>query len=106
MLNKLAPLGGRRLCDQFMAEREGFEPPDPRGSTVFKTAAFDRSATSPIHEPIILLNLSEFVTDFPTKIPAAYPREPGHGRGAHSGIIRCPGQYPHQRFYVNRLFGK
>ncbi len=23
------------------------EPPDPRGSTVFKTAAFDRSATSP-----------------------------------------------------------
>ena len=31
----------------WMAEREGFEPPDPRGSTVFKTAAFDRSATSP-----------------------------------------------------------
>ena len=30
-----------------MAEREGFEPPDPRGSTVFKTAAFDHSATSP-----------------------------------------------------------
>jgi hypothetical protein len=30
-----------------MAEREGFEPPDPYGSTVFKTAAFDRSATSP-----------------------------------------------------------
>jgi hypothetical protein len=30
-----------------MAEREGFEPPDPEGSTVFKTAAFDRSATSP-----------------------------------------------------------
>ena len=30
-----------------MAEREGFEPSDPQGSTVFKTAAFDRSATSP-----------------------------------------------------------
>jgi hypothetical protein len=30
-----------------LAEREGFEPPDPCGSTVFKTAAFDRSATSP-----------------------------------------------------------
>ncbi len=27
------------------AEEEGFEPPEPRGSTVFKTAAFDRSAT-------------------------------------------------------------
>ncbi len=30
-----------------MAEREGFEPPDPCESTVFKTAALDRSATSP-----------------------------------------------------------
>ena len=27
------------------AEEEGFEPPEPRSSTVFKTAAFDRSAT-------------------------------------------------------------
>src|SRR5581483_8024474 len=30
-----------------MAEREGFEPPDPCGSTVFKTAALNHSATSP-----------------------------------------------------------
>ncbi len=30
-----------------MAESEGFEPPDPFGSTVFKTAAFDHSASSP-----------------------------------------------------------
>ena len=30
-----------------MAEREGFEPPDRFRSTVFKTAAFDHSATSP-----------------------------------------------------------
>ena len=30
-----------------MAEREGFEPPDDCSSTVFKTAAFDHSATSP-----------------------------------------------------------
>ena len=30
-----------------LAEREGFEPPDRRRSTVFKTAAFSRSATSP-----------------------------------------------------------
>ena len=33
-----------------MAEREGFEPPEPCGSTVFKTAAFDHSATSPLLE--------------------------------------------------------
>ena len=30
------------------AEREGFEPPDPLRSTVFKTAAFDHSAISPV----------------------------------------------------------
>jgi hypothetical protein len=29
----------------LLAEEEGFEPPEPCGSTVFKTAAFDRSAT-------------------------------------------------------------
>ena len=30
-----------------IAEREGFEPPEPRSSTVFKTAAIDHSAISP-----------------------------------------------------------
>ncbi len=30
-----------------MAESEGFEPPDGFPSTVFKTAAFDHSASSP-----------------------------------------------------------
>ncbi len=30
-----------------MAESEGFEPPDLLQSTVFKTAAFDHSASSP-----------------------------------------------------------
>ena len=39
-----------RFLDKFdmvSAEREGFEPPDLWQSTVFKTAAFDRSAISP-----------------------------------------------------------
>ena len=31
----------------FFAEREGFEPPVPRSTTVFKTAAIDHSAISP-----------------------------------------------------------
>ena len=31
----------------FIAEREGFKPPEPFSSTVFKTAAIDHSATSP-----------------------------------------------------------
>ncbi len=35
-----------------MAEEEGFEPPDPFGSAVFKTAALDRSATPPLCEAI------------------------------------------------------
>ena len=29
---------------ELSAEEEGFEPPVPRGTTVFKTAAFDHSA--------------------------------------------------------------
>ena len=32
----------------MMAESEGFEPPEPFGSTVFKTAAIDHSASSPL----------------------------------------------------------
>lgn len=35
----------RRLL--ILAEKEGFEPPDPCRSTVFKTAAIDHSAISP-----------------------------------------------------------
>ena len=31
----------------MLAEREGFEPPEPLSSTVFKTAAIDHSAISP-----------------------------------------------------------
>ena len=31
----------------ILAEREGFEPPVPRSTTVFKTAAIDHSAISP-----------------------------------------------------------
>ena len=31
-----------------MAEREGFDPPEPFGSIVFKTTAFGRSAISPV----------------------------------------------------------
>ena len=32
----------------FIAEREGFEPPEPFSSTVFKTAVIDHSTTSPM----------------------------------------------------------
>ena len=42
---KKSPILGAFL---FMAEREGFEPPDPFESMVFKTTAFDHSATSPV----------------------------------------------------------
>ena len=45
----------------FSAEREGFEPPVLLQTTVFKTAALDRSAISPgakvvfFHNPVINL---------------------------------------------------
>ena len=37
------------FCLRLPAEREGFEPPEALTSTVFKTAAIDHSAISPIH---------------------------------------------------------
>ena len=37
----------KALIKGYWAEREGFEPPDLLQSTVFKTAAIDRSAISP-----------------------------------------------------------
>ena len=49
---------------KIRAEKEGFEPPELLHSTVFKTAAFDRSAISPLQkykifntEKIILPNI-------------------------------------------------
>lgn len=35
------------IFNGLKAERQGFEPRVPRGTTVFKTAAIDHSATSP-----------------------------------------------------------
>ena len=40
--------GSQISVSHFFAESEGFEPPDPLRSTVFKTAAFDHSANSPM----------------------------------------------------------
>ncbi len=37
----------------YFAEKEGFEPPDLLQSTVFKTAAFDHSAISPIKSALL-----------------------------------------------------
>ena len=38
----------------FVAEREGFEPPVPLSTPVFKTGAFDHSAISPFLEEVAL----------------------------------------------------
>ena len=45
-----------KSCDlQDSAEREGFEPPVPRGTPVFKTGVFDHSTISPSYHPTIVL---------------------------------------------------
>ena len=51
------------------AEREGFEPPDPRRSTVFKTAAFDRSAIFPFRAAKLrtFRRIDKFLLDRPTR---------------------------------------
>ena len=38
---------GNNFFDIRQTEQEGFEPPVPFGTTVFKTVAFSRSATAP-----------------------------------------------------------
>ena len=43
----------KKSCD-LSAEREGFEPPVPFSTSVFKTGAFDRSATSPIKSTFVI----------------------------------------------------
>jgi hypothetical protein len=47
-----------------MAEKEGFEPPDLLQSTVFKTAAIDHSAISPINTIHFCLASANIVTFF------------------------------------------
>ena len=45
---KSAQLVVLQLVTLTLAEREGFEPPVPLSTPVFKTGAFDHSAISPI----------------------------------------------------------
>jgi hypothetical protein len=47
VINRKGKCKNHRVNGGFLAEREGFEPPEPLGSTVFKTAAIDHSAISP-----------------------------------------------------------
>ena len=43
------------LVTLIVAEKEGFEPPVPLGTLVFKTSAFNRSAISPVKLLLVLL---------------------------------------------------
>ena len=51
------------ICS-FFAEREGFEPPVPLGTAVFKTAVIDHSTTFPIR---LLLALQPFISQLRCK---------------------------------------
>ena len=52
------------LICSFFAEREGFEPPVPLGTAVFKTAVIDHSTTFPIR---LLLALQPFISQLRCK---------------------------------------
>ena len=60
----------------LFAEREGFEPPEPLGSTVFKTAAIDRSAIFPATKVAPYFHFTKFR-------PGFRPRPSGVRRSAH-----------------------
>ena len=47
-------------CSSFAAEREGFEPPVPLSTSVFKTGAIDHSATFPIFLSATSVGHSDF----------------------------------------------
>ena len=49
------------LASFYFAEREGFEPPEPRSSTVFKTAAIDHSAIFPSAKVVFFFRLPNFI---------------------------------------------
>ena len=57
-------LQGFTSYDCFIAEREGFEPPEPLGSTVFKTAAIDRSAIFPATKVAPYFHFTKFRPGF------------------------------------------
>ena len=56
---KTSPVG---LVLHFFAEREGFEPPEPLSSTVFKTAAIDHSAISPFANVLVTHIVHKFIS--------------------------------------------
>ena len=51
------------LMISHLAEREGFEPPVPLGTAVFKTAVIDRSTISPMMMLAWFLKASAKVMD-------------------------------------------
>jgi hypothetical protein len=68
-----------------MAESEGFEPPEGCPSTVFKTAAFDHSASSPVFDYSIVMpemachfQLSQAATPLYSGLPALHPCGAAH----------------------------
>ena len=60
---KSAQLVVLQLVTLILAEREGFEPPVPLGTAVFKTAVIDRSTISPLMMLAWFLKASAKVMD-------------------------------------------
>ena len=85
-----------------MAEREGFEPPDPFESMVFKTTAFDHSATSPnlfvFDVFVTFIYLPGLKRWFPPRysgLPALRPS------GRTSCVLICSGQISRPLSYLS-----
>ena len=53
------------LLIELLAEREGFEPPVPLGTVVFKTTVIDHSTISPVLVCVVLFSeLNKFLGNF------------------------------------------
>ena len=57
-----------------MAEGEGFEPPEPVGSTVFETAPFNRSGTPPAYTHKVTFRASALQLQSANPLPGVVKR--------------------------------
>src|SRR5262249_52775940 len=69
-----------------LAESEGFEPPSPSGLAVFKTAAFDHSANSPMADILGFLPLGRSDRAFAEEIGGAAATPVS--RGMHRDLLQ------------------
>ena len=85
-IRPLSHLSRLRTPGAAVAEREGFEPPEHDGSTVFKTASFDHSDTSPSAGTL------PRVAEYRCRPPLCQFHALPHAKSIPTNTLRCHGR--------------